>query len=61
LDPAHEAVLAALVIREAGAMGQRDRLPHTPAFERVVEEFNAKTGLAMSAHDVWRQVARMAK
>lgn len=61
LDCEHESVLAELVVETAGSMGKRDRLPHTPAFETLVTRFNERCGLALSAHDLWRVVARLAK
>jgi len=61
LDAEHEAELVGLVEREVGRLSLRDRLVYAEAFDRVVESFNASTGLAMSHHDVWRVVAKLAK
>lgn len=55
------ALLFELVVDSAGSMGQRDQLPYSPAFDRLVERFNARTGRALTPHDVWRLVARLAK
>ena len=56
-----EAALAALVAEHAGTLGQRDRLLYTPAFDAIVESFNALTGRTLTHHDVWRLVAKLAK
>lgn len=56
-----EARLAAQVTAAAGSLGQRDRLPFTPDFDRLVQEFNAATGRDLSPHDVWRLIAKLAK
>lgn len=61
LDAEQEAVLTELVIATAGSMGKRDRLPHTEVFDDLLARFNAECGLSMSAHDLWRVVARLAK
>lgn len=53
--------LAGLVVQAVGSMGQRDRLPYTPEFDRLVEQFNEGTDHHLSAHDVWRIVAKLAK
>lgn len=54
-------VLAELVVQHAGTMGQRDRLPYSVAFEKVVAAFNEQTGRELSPHSVWRIVAKLAK
>jgi hypothetical protein len=56
-----ESALIALVVAEAGSLGQRDRLPFTPAFDRVHTAFNARSGRSLTPHDLWRLVARLAK
>ncbi|MEM1329037.1 MAG: acetylxylan esterase [Planctomycetota bacterium] len=61
VEPEDEQRLEALVIEEAGSLGQRDGLPYTPAFDRVVERFNDGSGRSLDPHSVWRLVARMAK
>jgi len=49
------------VEREVGRLSLRDRLVYRAEFDRVVESFNAQTGLEMSHHDAWRVVAKLAK
>jgi hypothetical protein len=44
-----------------GGLGQRDQLPYTPAFDALVQEFNAATGRSLDPHSVWRLVAKLAK
>ncbi|MBM4108769.1 MAG: hypothetical protein FJ255_08145 [Phycisphaerae bacterium] len=61
IEREEEAALTDLVVEAAGTLGQRDRLPFTPAFDRLVERFNAGTGRSLTPHDVWRLVARLAK
>lgn len=61
IDPQQERTLSQLVEQEIGQMGQRDQLPYTDAFDRIVTAFNAQAGLSLSAHDVWRLVAKLAK
>jgi argininosuccinate lyase len=56
-----ERTLRAMVIDAVGTLGQRDRLPFTDAFDRLVESFNASTGRALGPHAVWRLVAKLAK
>lgn len=56
-----DALLRSLVQREAGSIGQRDGLLYTEAFDAVVHDFNARSGRQLSAHDVWRLVAKLAK
>ncbi len=61
LEPDLETMLVACVEAEVGELSKRDRLLFTPAFDRVVTEFNGQTGLYLSPHDVWRVVAKLAK
>mgnify|MGYP001800175450 CR=1 FL=1 len=61
LAPDDEAALAELVVEHAGSLGQRDRLPYTDAFDALAEAFAGRTGRALSAHDLWRVVAKLAK
>ncbi len=61
LGPGEEQLIRGLVAEAVGTLGQRDQLPFTPAFQGVVERFNAQTGRALSPHDVWRVVAKLAK
>lgn len=57
----HEKLLESLVIEHAGTLGQRDRLPYTAEFDRVLEAFNSQASASLSAHDLWRLIARLAK
>lgn len=61
IDAEHERLLEQLVVEHAGTLGQRDRLPYTEAFDRLLESFNAGTGSSLNAHDLWRLIARLAK
>lgn len=61
VTPEELALLGELVVDAAGSLGQRDTLPYSPAFDRLVERFNAGAGRALTPHDVWRLVARLAK
>lgn len=61
LDEDHERLLIELVQGEAGSLGQRDRLPYTEGFDRVVASFVNQTGLRLSHHDLWRVIAKLAK
>jgi len=61
IDRAEESDLAERVVRLVGTLGQRDRLPFTPEFDRLVLEFNTSTGRDLGPHDVWRLVAKLAK
>ncbi|GJM18892.1 MAG: hypothetical protein DHS20C14_11050 [Phycisphaeraceae bacterium] len=61
IEPEQETLLGGLVVDAVGSMGARDRLPHTPEFDAIVERFNLKTGLELSHHDLWRVVAKLAK
>ncbi|MCX5658691.1 MAG: hypothetical protein NTW19_03090 [Planctomycetota bacterium] len=56
-----ERTLAKLVEAEIGRLSLRDQLPHTDKFDQIVGAFNAQAGLNLSAHAVWRLVAKMAK
>lgn len=61
IDRKEETDLADMVTTLVGTLGQRDRLPFTPEFDRLVLDFNAHTGRELSPHDVWRLVAKLAK
>ncbi|HZW10975.1 MAG TPA: hypothetical protein VFF69_13820, partial [Phycisphaerales bacterium] len=61
IEPAEEQQLAAMVTQAVGTLGQRDQLPFTPEFDRLVIEFNAATGRGLEPHDVWRLIAKLAK
>jgi hypothetical protein len=56
-----ERLLASLVELEAGSLGQRDAIVYTTTYDRVVASFNERTGRSLSAHDLWRLVAKLAK
>ncbi len=61
LQPKEESWLRDRVTAITGTLGQRDQLPYDPRFDKLVEEFNAHTGRALSPHSVWRVVAKLAK
>jgi len=61
IDAEEEAQLRERVVGQVGSLGQRDRLPFTPEFDRLVLEFNSATGRELSPHDVWRLIAKLAK
>lgn len=61
IDPPDEAALADLVVAAVGSLGQRDQLPYSPEFDRLVESFNQRTGRNLDPHDLWRLVAKIAK
>jgi cephalosporin-C deacetylase-like acetyl esterase len=61
IEPAEEERLAEMVTRAVGTLGQRDQLPFTPEFDRLVLEFNEGTGRSLEPHDVWRLIAKLAK
>jgi hypothetical protein len=42
-------------------IGKRDRLPYTPRFDQLVDEFNQGLERRLSPHLVWRLVATLAK
>jgi catechol 2,3-dioxygenase-like lactoylglutathione lyase family enzyme len=42
-------------------IGKRDRLPYTPRFDQLVDEFNKTQPRPLSPHLVWRLVATLAK
>ncbi len=56
-----ESLLRELVVAMTGTLGQRDQLPYDPRFDGLVEAFNQQAGRALSPHDVWRLVAKLAK
>lgn len=61
IEPEQEGLLATIVEQEHGPLSTRDQLPHTPQMARVVERFNAESGLSLDAHAVWRVIAKLAK
>ena len=56
--PEQRELLRRLIAKDAG---RRDRLPYTPRFDEIVEQFNASLPRPMSAHHIWRLVATLAK
>ncbi len=42
-------------------MGQRDRLPYTELFDKLVSRFNTITGLSLTHREVWLSILRIAK
>jgi catechol 2,3-dioxygenase-like lactoylglutathione lyase family enzyme len=42
-------------------IGRRDRLPYSPRFDQIVDQFNKTQGRPLSPHLVWRLVATLAK
>jgi catechol 2,3-dioxygenase-like lactoylglutathione lyase family enzyme len=42
-------------------VGKRDRLPYTPRFDAIVDQFNKSQTRKLSPHLVWRLVATLAK
>lgn len=56
-----ERLLIELVEDAVGSAGQRDQLPYTDAFDRLVWAFNQRTGRSLHAHEVWRLVATLSK
>jgi hypothetical protein len=58
---AEEARLTEMVTARVGTLGQRDQLIFTPAFDEIVQAFNAATGRSLSPHDLWRLLAKIAK
>lgn len=61
LDPDEENLVTNLVTARCGTLGQRDQLPYTPAFDDILQAFNAQTGRALDPHAFWRLVAKLAK
>jgi hypothetical protein len=57
----HEAMLAELVCEQAGQLSKRDQLLYTDAFDTIMNTFNTRAGLSLSAHDAWRIIAKLAK
>jgi hypothetical protein len=56
-----ERLLRGLVEGAVGSLGQRDQLPFTPQMDRLVEDFNTRTGRTLDPHTVWRLIAKLAK
>ncbi len=61
ITPEEEGMLRRMVEEAVGTLGQRDQLPYTPTFDRLVERFNAATARHTDPHTVWRLVAKLAK
>lgn len=61
LNPEQEALLADLVCEHVGELSKRDQLLYTEAFDTIVNTFNTRAGLSLSAHDAWRIIAKLAK
>ncbi len=61
LEPEEEELVLGLVRERVGTVGQRDRLPYTPEFDRLLERFNADTGRNLDRHTLWRLIAKLAK
>jgi len=58
ISPDDERTLRELLGKE---IGKRDRLPYSPRFERLVDQFNQTRRPPLGPHLVWRLVARLAK
>lgn len=61
ITPEEEDLLRSMVEQAVGTLGQRDQLPYTPTFDRLVEQFNARTARQTDPHTIWRLVAKLAK
>lgn len=61
MTPEEAVLLETIVLTELATLGKRDGLPYTQAMDRIVERFNAETGMAYSHHSVWRKITRLAK
>lgn len=57
----HEALLAELVCEQVGQLSKRDQLLYSDPFDTIVNTFNTRAGLSLSAHDAWRIIAKLAK
>ena len=44
-----------------GSLGQRDRLPYTDRFEKMVSRFNGISGLSLIPRQVWLAILNIAK
>lgn len=42
-------------------LGERDKLPYTDRFDRMVRLFNSNTGLTLSQREVWLAILAIAK
>ena len=61
IEREQEAILVELVEQAVGRLSLRDQLPYTTAFDTIVAQFNARAGLTLSPHDIWRLIAKLAK
>lgn len=61
IDSEQEALLGRIVEQAIEKLSLRDQLLYTDKFDDIVGQFNAEAGLNLSAHDVWRIVAKLAK
>lgn len=61
IDVEQEAMLQRIVEQAIEKISLRDQLLYTDTFDEIVVKFNAEAGLNLSAHDVWRIVAKLAK
>lgn len=53
--------LVCSVLTHIKSLGERDSLLYTQAFDAIVADFSAHTGRNLTAHDVWRLLAKIAK
>jgi hypothetical protein len=61
IAPEHETLLTSLVEEKIVRLSLRDQLLYARSFDEIVTTFNARAGLNLSPHDVWRIVAKLAK
>ncbi|MBX3358955.1 MAG: argininosuccinate lyase [Phycisphaeraceae bacterium] len=61
ITPPEEETLRELVTAAVGSLGQRDQLPFTEQFDRLVEQFNTRSGRSLEPHSIWRLIAKLAK
>ncbi|HEX8915238.1 MAG TPA: VOC family protein [Humisphaera sp.] len=58
VSPEHKAKLREML---GADIGKRDRLPYSPRFDQLVDQFNKTQPRPLSPHLVWRLVATLAK
>lgn len=61
IEPEHEALLIEIVESHIGAISKRDQLLYHATFDYIANTFNARTGLSLNRHDLWRVLAKLAK
>ncbi len=61
IEASEETLLVSLVERSVGQLSKRDQLVYQPDFDRVVDDFNRRTGRSLTPHAIWRIVAKLAK